>query len=399
MNWVSTANIWFYPINIASGNGVFLVCDPYGGLKISTNCVDWTGLGDDFPFYKIIFDHGIFLASGYGGIWVSTDGVNWLPTDASNTYPVGVAWCNGLFVAVGPTDPASDVLISRNAIDWSETSSGPTSEFVSVAHGNNVFVAVSNDGTIMTSADGARWLQQSLNTIIDPTQITYGNGKFVIVGDFGSAVSSDGIRWSVYQSYSAFYNSVGYGNGFFVAGGEFGGVWISRNGTNWTQTDSTIPRLFSITYGKGIYVGVGDSFWNGSQWINTVVASHDGTNWIQTSSLPGRGLFGVTYGGSKFVAVGTDGQMLYSSNGFDWHANSVVTGDWLYDVCYGDGFYVAVGNFGGPYQAPVLISRDGVNWSWRYPHTYLHFNSVAFGNQNCVIVGTRGWIMESSIFP
>jgi hypothetical protein len=140
------------------------------------------------------------------------------------------------------------------------------------------------------------------------------------------------------------------------------------------------------------------SFWNGSQWINTVVTSPDGTNWTQTSSFPGRGLFGVTYGG-KFVAVGTDGQVLYSTNGFDWHTASSGTGDWLFDVCYGDGFYVAVGNGGGPYQAPIYISTDGINWSSRFSNAALSFDSVVFGNDRFVTVGARGMILESSLVP
>jgi hypothetical protein len=378
MNWIQSAAIP-YAVGVASGNGVYLVWGAYGDLQISTNCVDWTDLGQTFSFYKITFEHGVFVASGYGGIWVSTDGINWLPVGTSGT--------------------DSEVFTSSNALNWLETSSGTTSELVSVAHGENIFVAVANDGTILTSTDGATWFQQPINAPIWPVQITFGKGQFVIAGLYGSGVSSDGIHWSMYPSENVTFNSVGYGNGLFVAGGWDGGVAVSSNGTNWIQTDPSTPRLWDIAYGKGVYVAVGDSFWNGSQWINTVITSRDGTNWTQTSSFPGDGLFGVTYGGGRFVAVGAWGAVFYSEDGFDWNAGSSSTGDWLYDVCYGDGYFMAIGGEGGPYGAPIIISTDGINWSWRSSHADLNFDSVVFGNGRFVTVGTRGGILESRLVP
>ena len=163
-----------FGIGIAAGNGVFVVCGAYGDLQISTNCIDWTDLGQ-VPFNKIIFEHGVFIASGYGGISVSTDGINWLSSDMTNSTYVDVAWGNGLFVAVGTTGIASEVFTSRNAINWRDTSSGTTSELVSVAHGNNVFVAVSDDGIILTSVDGSKWSQLATNTLIWPVLASSGD--------------------------------------------------------------------------------------------------------------------------------------------------------------------------------------------------------------------------------
>jgi hypothetical protein len=397
-NWMQSANV-AYGISIAAGNGAFIVCGAYGELFVSANSVDWNDVGA-FPFHKIKFAHGVFIGSGFGGISVSTDGINWLASDAANSTPVGVAWGNKMFVAVGTSGIASEVIASSNAVNWIEKSSGITGEIVSVARGKNIFVAVSDDGTILASSGGTKWVQVPAAPPLSPKQITFGNGKFVIAGFFGSGVSADGIHWTMSKSDNPAFNCVGYGNRIFIAGGWNGGVSISKSGTNWIQVNPSTSRLSGVVYGKGVYVVVGDSFWNGSQWINTVMTSRDGTNWTQTSSIPGRGLFSVTYGREKFVAVGTDGAVLYSNDGYHWNSAASGTGNWLYDVCYGDGFFLAVGSGGGPYEAPILSSTNGVDWSYHSCHANLNLNAAAYGDGRFVVVGTRGRILQSDrVFP
>jgi hypothetical protein len=59
-----------------------------------------------------------------------------------------------------------------------------------VTYGNGLFVAVGEDGIILTSPDGVNWTRQ-----IPPTGnwlygVTYGNGTFVAVGDRGIILTS-----------------------------------------------------------------------------------------------------------------------------------------------------------------------------------------------------------------
>jgi hypothetical protein len=62
--------------------------------------------------------------------------------------------------------------------------------------------------------------------------------------------------------------------------------------------------LFGVTYGGGQFVAVGGG--------GTLLTSLDGLTWQRVGSGTNRGLDGVTYGGGRFVAVGRYGVILTS---------------------------------------------------------------------------------------
>ncbi len=51
-----------------------------------------------------------------------------------------------------------------------------------ITYGNGTFVAIGQFGTILTSSDGASWTQRSSGTTEWLNGVTYGNGTFVAVG-------------------------------------------------------------------------------------------------------------------------------------------------------------------------------------------------------------------------
>jgi hypothetical protein len=68
------------------------------------------------------------------------------------------------------------------------------------------------------------------------------------------------------------------------------------------------------------------------------------------------GIFGITYGGGKFVAVGHDGNMSYSTNGITWEPVEDSKFDTLIRaITYGGGKFVAVGSGG-------KIAYSGTIW-------------------------------------
>ena len=66
----------------------------------------------------------------------------------------------------------------------------------------------------------------------------------------------------------------------------------------------------AVTYGASIYVAVGT---NGN-----ILTSSDGINWSNTTSGTTSNLLGVAYGAGKFVAVGGNGTIIYSTDGTVW---------------------------------------------------------------------------------
>src|SRR5262245_45983092 len=76
----------------------------------------------------------------------------------------------------------------------------PTSEgFEGVAYGNGRWVIVGNDGSILSSTDGAEWtagLNPAAPAPLD--DIVFGGGLFVAVGRFANTLltSPDGQQWT-----------------------------------------------------------------------------------------------------------------------------------------------------------------------------------------------------------
>jgi hypothetical protein len=105
---------------------------------------------------------------------------------------------------------------------------------------------------------------------------------------------------------------VAYGDGTFVAVGEFGTALVTRDGKNWQQDDSgVLDNLSGVAWGNHRFVAVGDSA--------TIVVSFNGFAWVQADAPGAANDFtAVVYGKGKFVAVGRLGQTYFSADGLHW---------------------------------------------------------------------------------
>jgi len=70
-------------------------------------------------------------------------------------------------------------------VNWTLRASGTSNTLLSVTYGNHTFVAVGEDGTILTSANGGGWTARASGTPNHLRDVTYGNHTFVAVGDLG----------------------------------------------------------------------------------------------------------------------------------------------------------------------------------------------------------------------
>lgn len=237
----------------------------------------------------------------------------------------------------------------------------------------------------------------------DWNAVTYGNGKYVAVGQNGSiAYSSNGVNWTNKQIGTNQWKSITYGNGKFVAVGGYsdgGYVAISTDGVTWTtQKNITDAHIFDICYNGSIFVIV--CHWGTSKGRGYILKSTDGVNWGSKITVGnGYGWAGICYGNGKFIAVGdnygTSGNcgIAVSSNGVNWSiANSNNADSWG-SVAYGNGKYVAVGNFGY-----IITSEDGVTWNTPVKITgagtsqWFH---VTYSNGKFVAIGGGGGYITS----
>lgn len=176
------------------------------------------------------------------------------------------------------------------------------------------------------------------------------------------------------------------GSGQFVAVGNSGTILTSPDGTagTWTlQESGTNEWLYAVEWvGGSKYITVGDS-------RTVLTGSGDAWNSQQTPG-PYTFLYGVANEGNTYVAVGSNGSILYSTDGGVTWSDSVNvpwTADsrpWLNDVTRANGEFVAVGADG-----TIITSPNGVDWTAAALDTPSSLESVAWnGSDLLVAVGT-----------
>ena len=274
---------------------------------------------------------------------------NWIPANSGTTADLkGIAYGNGLFVAIGNTNHA---IISADGTNWQKHATGVTA-VNDIAFGADQFVAVGFPGIVVTSSNGMVWTQQSIETNRNFLCVTYGNGQFIVGGSSGDIFASpDGLAWT--RRTSDLTNSplpfldgpvrdIACLNGRFIATGLSAGNVVSSNGVIWILNENNPSGL--------TYFGVAsDGFptWAKVGANGSVYYSFDGLNW--NTSLPyvtQNTLRRVNVGGSVYVAVGDGGTIVTSQ--YYPAPRSIVSGTTqnLNDVICGDGRFVIVGNGG-----------------------------------------------------
>jgi hypothetical protein len=281
---------------------------------------------------------------------------------------------------------------------WLSTELGGQVSLTDVTFGNGLFVAVGNG--IYTSTDGAHWISRGPNLGRDAAfdVVGYGANGFVAAGyaDFDLPpllwTSPDGTNWTsrdgqaLKLAWQTRFSNLVYGNGQYVVTLYDGTGWIatnvvalSTNGVDWTlhPMDYDSYRNHSLAYGNGIFVLAASS---GTR------TSTDGLNWTPPQYIYD-GVQIVTCGAGRFVASG-DHMQLASTDGVNWAQTPLPTTlQYPQALTYGDGLYVAFAFA----TAVVLHSTNGLDWVVHTANlpTNAHAFALTFGNGVFVAVGAN----------
>jgi spore germination protein YaaH len=264
-----TAN--FY--GVASRSGLHVASGAGGAIYTSTNGIQWTARssGKSGLMMNVNGDGPLWVAVGDGGaIVTSTNGIDWTSrTSPTNALFRGVAYGNGIYVACGDSNT---IVRSTNGVNWTSVSSsssvslqgvGYGAEFVNTGDTNGttadspLFVIVGSGGLIMTSTNGASWTPRTSGTTVYISDVMYGNGYYVAVGNTRILRSSDGITWS-FATNTAYLYRAAYCSGVFKATGKNGAIWTSVDGLTWeAETSGTTNDIRGISYAEDQFVAVG----------------------------------------------------------------------------------------------------------------------------------------------
>jgi uncharacterized delta-60 repeat protein len=279
---------------------------------------------------------------------------------------------------------------------WGVVPPVTTTNLWSVAYGPapKLFVAVGENGVILTSPDGLTWTNRASPTTRWLTSVTYAAGQFLAVGDAGILLkSTDGITWIVRSAASGMpvpsrLNAIAYGNGIYVNVSESGEVFTSPDSDQWARA-RPLFRARGLTFGYGNFVVTGD----GGR------LAHGSTGTEYSSDTLGSSDFieSVLYARRTFVAVGARGLILTSPDAEKWTGRPSGTTATLRGLSFFNHHFVAVGEGG-----TVLVSPDGLTWTQRPLPSAPLFTAVAAGDNRVVAVGHQGAVaisFKSDILP
>jgi hypothetical protein len=178
VNWTSASGIAPHELYAVTygvpNNGLsprFVAVGASGTTACSTDGMTWTTSNDGDPnenyLEGVAYGNGVFVAVGENGsVYYSTTGSgSWMPATITSPYLasyqelylVSITFADGLFVAATSGDGGSpygeggSLFISQDGMNWTETFP-PTGEgFNGVGYGDGQFIAVGGEGTIMGS--------------------------------------------------------------------------------------------------------------------------------------------------------------------------------------------------------------------------------------------------------
>ena len=213
------------------------------------------GVGTDDQVLSVVAGEVAWADAGGGG-------GNYYNITAAGTYTVDLA--AGLYdvsstalIIVGGVAVNGDIgllnypseitsIITTNGITWTNKTSGfGTTAIWDVTHGDGLYVAGGDSGTLTTSPDGTTWTTRTSGFGTTAIRgVTHGDGLYVAVGESGKLTTSpDGITWTTTTSGFATttIRNVTHGNGLYVAVGNSGTMTTSPDGTGYLSLELKTP--------------------------------------------------------------------------------------------------------------------------------------------------------------
>ena len=228
---------------------------------------------------------------------------------------------------------------TTDGTNWT-THSVPSAQYVDTARSSNYFFAVSSDGKVIRSQDGATWQDISGTVGIDVFRgVAAYDTNVIVVSETGVIYTSnnDGTSWTSaqivpYDGSTPVFTQAAGGNGMFLVTNQAGETWESADdGATWRQSTNIGANKYTVSdliYGGGKFVAaVQDSPADDSTVPNkffvttaTRASIQDSalTRWQESATPPHAGPYYVAYSQGVYVAITQTGEMAYSQDAMVW---------------------------------------------------------------------------------
>ena len=260
-----------------------------------------------------------------------------------------------------------------------------------------VYVAVGDGGTLLSSPDGATWTRRTVGTDLTLHDVAFGGDRYVAVGQAGKIVESiDGIEWRVAFSPSSrdLHAVVHHFDHFVAVGGDYsvGAETLeSIDGITWTRPEGAAPlHLLTDLASDGVsLVAIGNyqsdtQTFGAFRWV-------DGVGWEQTvdGGLANFGFNAVAAGAPAFAMIGL-GNAVTSVDGANWSFAPIFQSSAMRALTFAGAGWIAVGDAG-----QVLLSPDAAQWTPYTSGVAVDLGGVASDGSLHIAVGGAGTILAS----
>lgn len=266
--------------------GRFLAAGYWGETYLSWDGATWESIGQPPAIDQPRFAAGpsTFVAAGLlendntrGQLCWSPDGRRW----RTATFPAGipavreVCYADSRFLAVGDD---GTVLSSADGISWTVTTVATTPDFQRLAHTGTTWIAVATlpannrPETVWTSTDGLAWTRGP-DLGVDVFSLTTDHGLAYVAGWYaGVMVSADqgqtwadaalpsGTRWTTYQIAAATDGTLVCPARAMDESGQPGALLVSVDGLRWVRSSAggELANADALVFGHGRFLAADD---------------------------------------------------------------------------------------------------------------------------------------------
>ena len=297
-------------------------------------------------------------------------------------------------IAVQYTKSTSNRVISTNVV-WDNRISATNQRQLASAYGNGYFVSCGENSSIIYSTDGITWTSVSGSPTGVLKYLCFGNGYFLLISYTTRKVykAYTPTLWEEVCKLELIPKSLQYINNKFIVTCSSGWVLSSSNGSNWEKEQlPTSNNILSITYGNnkiGKYLAVGE---NGE-----TLYSYNGKTWVVETITPDTNtLISVIYANGLYL-VNTGTTIKYSINGYTWYSAliPVLSGFTIKKIIYGEGRFYAIVETGNN-DGQIWVSDDGKIYTLSYTIGFIP-NTISYGDGTYVVTGDNGQICSLSM--
>ena len=183
-------------------------------MYLSNDGVNWTlqeieGL-NGLEYGTVISVGDKYVLTAGDAVYTSGDAEKWEKSNTAYTdlRTQGVAYDGRTYVSVGgqsmivggegnSSEPYRVIGTSSDLKDWKVERTDNVSALKAVVWANNQFVAVGDEGTVLTSKDGFNWTQVNSSTSNDLSSIVWDGTRYLASGQNGAIIySENGINWT-----------------------------------------------------------------------------------------------------------------------------------------------------------------------------------------------------------